>query len=79
MNRKELNLIKELIKWHDCCIEQSQNKIKYLQTNRYASPKQIKEQIKLEEYAIKKGLEEIATLHSIYRIVKEAFKNGKTN
>lgn len=79
MNRKELNLIKELIKWNEDCIEQSQNKIKYFQTHHYASPKEIKEQIKLEEYAIKKGLEEIATLQSIYRIVKEALKNGKTN
>lgn len=75
MNRKELNLIKEYIDVAKIEIEGRQNYIKYYQMHYDCVAKQeLDEKIKQCEHSIKKWLEEIATLQSIYRIVKEAFK-----
>lgn len=80
MNRKELNLIKELISDREYMISEHQQDIKYYQMHYDCiAKKELDEKIKEREYYIKCELEEIATLQSIYRIVKEALKNGKTN
>ena len=70
MNSKELNLINDYIKMLEDTIVGLQNKIKFQREHQYASPKEIKESIKKDEYAISRCLDEISTLRSIYTKVR---------
>lgn len=80
MNRKELNFIKNNIRCRELLIQEFQKDIKHYQTHYgCVEKKELNEKIKQCEHNIKDLLDDIATLQSIYRIVKEALKNGKTN
>ena len=80
MNYKELNFIKSNIRARELLIQEFQKDIKYYKMHYdCVDKKELDEKIKQREYDIQCVLNDIATLQSIYRIVKEALKNGKTN